>query len=201
MHSHANKSHIWPQPPHRFISRAIKSVPVKNFNRWQPRHDPFATIYVPKILLFLPLNRCRSFGGVHVRVSVCFLSFRPRCPYFLSNSILLYVPDWTVELGGRRVWGRPRFDYIYGGSWKTLVSTPLYTTLRSSLGLRRSTYCIEDWILCSIWGDYFDLPLDIGGVDNLQRIGNEDRLAYQGCHENLHCGMLCTWYVCKLFLK
>ena len=97
MHSHANKSHIWPQPPHRFISRAIKSVPVKNFNRWQPRHDPFATIYVPKILLFLPLNRCRSFGGVHVRVSVCFPSFRPRCSYscLFPYSCTFRIGPWS----------------------------------------------------------------------------------------------------------
>ena len=63
----------------------------------------------------MPKDSAVAVGGVLVRVSVCFLSFRPR-PYFLSNSILLYVPDWTVELGGGRVRGRPRFDYIYGGS-------------------------------------------------------------------------------------
>ena len=71
----------------------------------------------------------------------------------------------------------------------------------SSLGLWLGTDYIEDWILFPIWGCYFDVPLDIGGVDNLPRIGNEDRLAYRGCHENLYCGMLCTWYVCKFFLK
>ena len=101
-----------------------------------------------------------------------------------------------MELGGGRVGGRLRFDYIYGGFERhsILHCSTLLFALRSDSG-------VEDWILFPIWGDHFDVPLDIGGVDNLPRIGNEDRLAYQGCHENLYCGMLCTWYVCKLFLK
>ena len=134
-------------------------------------------------------------------------SFRlfPLLPPTLSVFPVYFRIAVSSGLGHGVGWGKvricPRFDYTYGTFMRT--TTEFVSTLHFALRLDFGSVpgCIEDWILFPIWDDYFDWPLDIGGVNNLPKVGNEDRLAYRGCYESLHCGMLCTWYVCKLFLK